>query len=131
MKNVLEYQGGENFDLREMLLKGRQLRLKEKAEYFTRFVIDLIENKQMQHMRCISSAADREVYIIDRYTGKKRKMIMFGSNNYLGLANHPYVKKRAMEAISEFGAGIGGPPLLNGYTILHRELEESLLTCDN
>jgi glycine C-acetyltransferase len=126
MKNIIEYRGGENFDLREMLLKGRQLRLKDKAEYFTRFVNDLIESRQMQHMRCISSASDHEVYVTDRYTGKKRKMIMFGSNNYLGLANHPYVKQKTMEAISKFGAGIGGPPLLNGYTILHRELEERL-----
>jgi glycine C-acetyltransferase len=126
MKTTLEYQGGENFDLREMLLKGRKLRLTDKVQYFTQFVDDLIDNKQMHHMRCITSAADREVSIIDRYTGKERKMIMFGSNNYLGLANHPYVKKKAIEAISKFGAGIGGPPLLNGYTSLHRELEERL-----
>lgn len=126
MKRVVEYQGGENFDLREMLLKGRQLKLKDKADYFTRFIIDLTDSKQMHHMRCISSAADREVQVIDRYSGRKRKMIMFGSNNYLGLANHPYVKKKAAEAISEYGAGIGGPPLLNGYTILHRQLEEKL-----
>jgi glycine C-acetyltransferase len=126
MKNVLEYQGGENFDLREMLLKGRQLRLKDKADFFTNFINDLTENKQMHHMRCISSAADREVIIEDRYAGKKRKMIMFGSNNYLGLANHPYVKEKTRVALSEFGAGIAGPPLLNGYTILHRQLEERL-----
>ena len=126
MKKLEEYQGGENFDLREMLLKGRQLKLKDKAEYFTSFVNDLTETKQMHHMRCISSAADREVQVIDRYSSRKRKMIMFGSNNYLGLANHPYVKKKAAEAISEYGAGIGGPPLLNGYTILHRRLEERL-----
>ncbi|MEJ2617169.1 MAG: pyridoxal phosphate-dependent aminotransferase family protein [Ignavibacteriaceae bacterium] len=126
MKKLEEYQGGENFDLREMLLKGRQLKLKDKTEYFTRFVNDLTETNQMHHMRCISSSADREVQVIDRYSGRKRKMIMFGSNNYLGLANHPYVKRKAAEAISEYGAGIGGPPLLNGYTILHRQLEERL-----
>jgi glycine C-acetyltransferase len=53
-------------------------------------------------------------------------MLMFGSNNYLGLANHPYVKEKVRQAIEKFGAGIGGPPLLNGYTSLHRELEERL-----
>lgn len=126
MKSTLEYQGGENFDLREMLLKGRQLRLADKAQFFTQFVDELTANKQMHHMRCVSSAADREVSVIDRYTGRNRKMIMFGSNNYLGLANHPYVKEKAIKAISEYGAGIGGPPLLNGYTLLHRELEERL-----
>ena len=126
MKKIDEYKGGENFDLREMLLKGRQLKLKDKAEYFTKFINSLTENKQMHHMRCISSAAGREVQVLDRYTGRRKKMIMFGSNNYLGLANHPYVKKKAAEAILQYGAGIGGPPLLNGYTILHRELEERL-----
>jgi glycine C-acetyltransferase len=51
---------------------------------------------------------------------------MFGSNNYLGLANHPYVKQKMEEAVRKFGAGVGGPPLLNGYTSLHRNLEERL-----
>ena len=46
MKATMEYQGGENFDLREMLLKGRKLRLTEKAQYFTQFVdADLGPNK--------------------------------------------------------------------------------------
>jgi len=50
-------------------------------------------------------------------------MLMFGSNNYLGLANHPLVRSRVQDAIRRYGIGIGGPPLLNGYTQLHRELE--------
>lgn len=40
-------------------------------------------------------------------------MIMFGSNNYLGLANHPYVKEKIIEAIHEYGNGIGGPQTLS------------------
>jgi glycine C-acetyltransferase len=51
---------------------------------------------------------------------------MFGSNNYLGLANHPYIKEYVCRMIQKYGAGIGGPPLLNGYTALHHELEERL-----
>jgi glycine C-acetyltransferase len=51
---------------------------------------------------------------------------MFGSNNYLGLANHPRVREHAMNTIRTFGTGIAGPPLLNGYTCLHRELESRL-----
>jgi len=117
------YRGGENFDVRDMLLKGKNLRLQEKTDFFRAFIADLIGQKEMLCMRCIGSAADREVAVVDPYTEKTRRMLMFGSNNYLGLANHRYVLERAKHAIDEFGAGIGGPPLLNGYTTLHRELE--------
>ena len=51
---------------------------------------------------------------------------MFGSNNYLGLANHPHVIKKVKSAIEVYGVGIGGPPLLNGYTGVMKELEERL-----
>lgn len=78
------------------------------------------------HLRMVDSAADREVTVHDRHSGERKRMLMFGSNNYLGLANHPYVRKRMEAAVREYGAGVGGPPLLNGYTSLHRELEERL-----
>ena len=77
-------------------------------------------------MREVITAADREVTIIDPLTGQRRSMLMFGSNNYLGLANHPYVREQVRRATVAYGVGIGGPPLLNGYTALHRELEERL-----
>lgn len=120
------YRGGENFDLRQMLLCGKRLHLNEKTGMFTAFLEDLAANKHMLQMRCITSAADREVTIVDPFTGTPKQMLMFGSNSYLGIANHPYVKERVQQAIREYGVGIGGPPLLNGYTKLHRELEERL-----
>jgi 8-amino-7-oxononanoate synthase len=54
------------------------------------------------------------------------RRIMLGSNNYLGLTNHPRVKEAVKAAIDEFGVGCGGPPLLNGTSRLHRQLEERL-----
>ncbi len=72
------------------------------------------------------SEADRSVIVEDPSTGRRKSMLMFGSNNYLGLAAHPYVKEAASRALWEYGAGVGGPPLLNGYTGLHHELEERL-----
>jgi len=126
MKTKEEYSGGENFNLHNILLKGISLSLKEKAEFFESFTDDLTMNREMLCRRCITSTADREVEVADAYTGETKKMLMFGSNNYLGLANHPSVKERAHKAIEEFGAGVGGPPLLNGYTSLHRELEQRL-----
>jgi len=55
-----------------------------------------------------------------------RKFIMFGSNNYLGLANDPRMKKAAMDAVHKFGTGVAGSRFLNGNTVLHTELERKL-----
>jgi 8-amino-7-oxononanoate synthase len=48
---------------------------------------------------------------------------MFGSNNYLGLTTHPHLIEAVKRAVDEFGVGMGGPPLLNGMSSLHRKLE--------
>lgn len=126
MENNIKYGGDENFDLHSILLRGKKMNLNDKTEFFGHFIQDLSGKDQMLCMRCIGSAADREVLVYDDYSQSYRKMLMFGSNNYLGLANHPYLIKKVTEAVNEFGVGIGGPPLLNGYTKLHRKLEEKL-----
>ena len=120
------YKGGENFDLRQILLRGRTLRLQEKAKFFDSFLKELGGAHENLCMRVITSPANRTVKVLDPYNRNIREMIMFGSNNYLGLADHPYVIEKALQAIREYGVGIGGPPLLNGYTGLHRELERRL-----
>lgn len=121
-----QYKGGENFDLRQILLRGRNLCLRDRTDFFHSFLGDVAANREMLNMRCITSPADREVTIIDPYSGQQRNMLMFGSNNYLGLANHPYVREYVRRAIQDYGSGIGGPPLLNGYTKLHVDLERRL-----
>ncbi len=55
-----------------------------------------------------------------------RNCIMVGSNNYLGLVNHPKVKEAASEAVLKFGSGCTGSRLLNGTLDLHLELEHRL-----
>jgi glycine C-acetyltransferase len=126
MTHEQEYRGGENFDLRDMLLRGRHMRLTDRTRFFGGFLRDLEDHGELLTRRCISSAADREVQVTDPVSGATRPMLMFGSNNYLGLATHPHLRARAEAALREFGAGVGGPPLLNGYTTLHRELEQRL-----
>lgn len=54
------------------------------------------------------------------------KQIMIGSNNYLGLTHHPYVKEQAMKAIEAYGTGCTGSRFLNGNLNIHEELEERL-----
>jgi 8-amino-7-oxononanoate synthase len=55
-----------------------------------------------------------------------RKVIMAGSNNYLGLTAHPYVKEAAIEAVRKYGTGCSGSRYLTGTLDLHIELEKRL-----
>lgn len=68
----------------------------------------------------VESGQDPEVVI------EGKKMIMVGSNNYLGLTSHPKVKKAAIKAIEDYGVGCVGSRFLNGTLALHEELEERL-----
>lgn len=70
--------------------------------------------------RVIESAQDPEV-VIDG-----RRMIMLGSNNYLGLTNDSRVKEAAIEAIRRYGSGCAGSRFLNGTLDLHIRLEHRL-----
>lgn len=57
---------------------------------------------------------------------KGKKVLNLCSNNYLGLANHPRVKKAAMAAIQKYGVGTGSVRVLSGTTKLQVELEKRL-----
>lgn len=57
------------------------------------------------------------------YEGKPRRVVNLCSYNYLGLANRPEVITAARDALSKYGVGACGSPLLSGMTDLHRELE--------
>ncbi len=51
---------------------------------------------------------------------------MLGSNNYLGLSNHPKVIKAGVAALKKYGSGLTGSRFLNGNVTLHNELEDRL-----
>lgn len=72
------------------------------------------------YFRVIQSDQDTEVII----NGKK--VLMFGSNAYTGLTNHPKVKEAAIDAIKKYGTGCAGSRFLNGTLDLHIELERRL-----
>jgi 8-amino-7-oxononanoate synthase len=55
-----------------------------------------------------------------------KKVLMFGSNSYLGLTNHPKIVEAAIEALKKYGSGCAGSPFLNGTLDIHIELEEKL-----
>lgn len=56
----------------------------------------------------------------------KRKVLMFGSNDYLDLINHPKVKESAVQALKKYGSGCSGSRLLNGTLDLHIKVESEL-----
>lgn len=72
------------------------------------------------YFRSISSAQDTEVLI----NGKK--VLMLGSNSYLGLTNHPKIKEAARAAVEKYGTGCAGSRFLNGTLDIHLELEAAL-----
>jgi 8-amino-7-oxononanoate synthase len=55
-----------------------------------------------------------------------RRVVMLGSNNYLGLTRHPRVVQAAHDALSEQGTSLTGSRLLNGTTHLHERLEDKI-----
>lgn len=72
------------------------------------------------YFREICSDQDTEVMI------GNNKILMFGSNSYLGLTNHPKVKEAAKAAIDKYGTGCAGSRFLNGTLDIHIQLEEKL-----
>ena len=72
------------------------------------------------YFREISSDQDTVV----KMNGKD--VLMFGSNSYLGLTNHPKLKEASKKAIDKYGSGCAGSRFLNGSLDIHTELEEKL-----
>ncbi|MBL7049186.1 MAG: pyridoxal phosphate-dependent aminotransferase family protein [Nitrospira sp.] len=88
----------------------------------TRFTAakDVMATGMYPYFRVLESAQEPEVVVASR------KMIMVGSNNYLGLTNHAAVKAAAAEALHKYGSGCAGSRFLNGTLDIHVELEEKL-----
>ena len=72
------------------------------------------------YFRKISSPQDPVVTI------DGEKVIMLGSNNYLGLTSHPEVKEASSKAVLKYGTGCAGSRFLNGTLDIHVDLDEAL-----
>ncbi len=91
----------------------------EKCKKFTA-AKEAMEAGLYPYFRVIESAQEPEV------TVNGKRMIMVGSNNYLGLTNDPRVKDAAIEALRRYGTGCAGSRFLNGTLDIHVQLEEKL-----
>jgi len=72
------------------------------------------------YFRPIESEQDTEVII------EGKRLLMFGSNSYMGLTNHPKVKEAAARAIQKYGTGCAGSRFLNGTLDIHIECESRI-----
>lgn len=82
---------------------------------------DLIREQNMYpYFRVIESGQETEVML------NGQRVLMFGSNSYLGLTSHPRIAEAASAAIAKYGSGCAGSRFLNGTLDLHVELEGRL-----
>lgn len=72
------------------------------------------------YFRVVESEQNPEVMV------EGKRMVMLGSNNYLGLTSHPKVKEAAIAAVRKYGSGCAGSRFLNGTLDIHVQLEEKL-----
>jgi 8-amino-7-oxononanoate synthase len=110
--------------------KNQNIRKNERRETKSAFLpclkFDRIKKFQKENLYCylreFQSATGSNI------TLNGKKFIMFASNNYLGLANHPEVVETMIKTAEKYGAGSGGSRILCGTMDLHNELERKLAT---
>lgn len=124
METITSPTHGENFSIAG-LFKVDSTTLGGRVRPFSEYYRDAQAEGLVHYGREIVSAVSNRT-VVKRGDGSAREMIMLGSNNYLGLTTHPHVTMRIKNALDDFGAGMGGPPLLGGMSQLHVELERQL-----
>jgi glycine C-acetyltransferase/8-amino-7-oxononanoate synthase len=87
---------------------------------FQRRLDELARQSLLRRLRAIDSASEAVVTI------DGRPVILMASNNYLGLATHPALKRAAIQATQRFGVGAGAARLVSGTLPPHVELESEL-----
>lgn len=80
----------------------------------------LEESKTFKYETSLQSAQDGTV------TVRGKKVVMLASNNYLGMSNHPKVKKAAINGIKKYGYGLASVRFLTGTQTIHLELEKKI-----
>lgn len=111
MKDFVEERGGDLFAKARSF--GKYLRRREAEQLY------------WYGMPLKSRCGNRAV-IFDELVGREREFLMFASNNYLGLANHPKVIDAVCEATRTYGATHTGSRFIGGTNVLHKELERRL-----
>ena len=91
-------------------------------DILTARLAEVKESGLYRRLRAVESAQDAAIIL------EGQEVLLFSSNNYLGLANHPALKQAAREAIRQYGCGSGASRLISGSMAVHHELEQRLAT---
>ncbi len=97
-----------------------------KTREFAKFYQAKRDKELLWYGMPLSSQCRNRAMIFDDITGETREFLMFASNNYLGLANHPDVIDAIQQAAGQYGATNTGCRLIGGSNVLHLELERKL-----
>ena len=93
-----------------------------RKEILTARLAEVRESGLYRRLRAVEGAQDAAIIL------EGQEVLLFSSNNYLGLANHPALKRAAQEAIEQYGCGSGASRLISGSMAVHHELEQRLAT---
>lgn len=89
-------------------------------DILTARLAEVKESGLYRRLRAVESSQDAAIIL------EGQEVLLFSSNNYLGLANHPALKQAAQEAIEKYGCGSGASRLISGSMDVHHELEQRL-----
>ncbi|GIY63433.1 5-aminolevulinate synthase, erythroid-specific, mitochondrial [Caerostris extrusa] len=88
-------------------------------------IIDLTSEKNNRIFKKVNRMADN-FPCANEYSNGEKKVLIWCSNDYLGMSSHPSVRKAVIEAVQEYGAGAGGTRNISGNSTCHEELEKEL-----
>ena len=89
-------------------------------DILTARLAEVKESGLYRRLRAVESSQDAAIIL------EGQEVLLFSSNNYLGLANHPALKRAAKQAIEQYGCGSGASRLISGSMDVHHELEQRL-----
>jgi len=87
---------------------------------FQKTLHDLKNKNRLRQLQPVGSASSNQIVLGNKV------LLQFGSNNYLGLADHPELKRAATAAIEQFGVGMGASRCLSGNLFLYDLLEQKI-----
>ncbi|MEV8129240.1 aminotransferase class I/II-fold pyridoxal phosphate-dependent enzyme [Streptomyces sp. NPDC085944] len=119
---------GDGWDHRSMkdFTEQRDPDLFAKTRSFAGYLRSREKDRLYWYGMPLHSQCGNRAVIFDELEGRKREFLMFASNNYLGLANHPSVIEAVCDATRTYGATHTGSRFIGGTNMLHKELERRL-----
>ncbi|XP_042910635.1 5-aminolevulinate synthase, non-specific, mitochondrial isoform X3 [Parasteatoda tepidariorum] len=112
----------------DAISSGKKEKLSDHFQYED-FFLEKIAKKKENHSYRIFKKVNRlanNFPCANEYTDSKKEIIVWCSNDYLGMSSHPTVRKAVIDAVIDHGAGSGGTRNISGNSTSHEELEKEL-----